>query len=194
MQNCSHTASDSLLVGRTKLQASVSTSDFVASLRGADSGEIRREKRGRSNSAKASPVTAKKKHKEEMLSVTVSEWMSKATVCPISSPSYPSVMDVSAADGSSASSKTHDTAPNEPRDLGLDASAAGASKEDPSKGISKDAVSHAQGQVTGQRQMINYQVCVRACVCACVSLLTAQTYGCTVLHGRIVCSPHSDLA
>ena len=157
------------LVGRSKSQASVSTSDFVASLRGADSGEIRREKRGRTNSAEASPVAAKRKHREEVLSVTVSEWISKATDCPISLPSDPSAMDVSVADGSSAGSKTHDTAPNESRDLGLDASAAGPSKEGPSKGISEDTVvSRTQGQLTCQRQMINYQVCVCACVRACV--------------------------
>lgn len=190
-----HTLLNSLLVGRTKSQASMSTSDFVASLRGADSGEMRRDKRGRTISAESSPVTAKRKHGEEMLSVTVSEWILKATVCPLSSPSDPSVMDVSAADGSSASSKTHDTAPNEPRDLGLDASAAGSSKEGPSKGINEDTVvSHTQGQLTCQRQMINYQVCVcvrvRTSVRVHLCSLHRRTY---VLDGLIKFSPHSDL-
>ena len=142
-----------------KSHAPISASDFVASLRGGASGEARREKRGRTSSMEALPLAAKRKHSGELLSVSVGEWISKVTFCPVSSPVDPSVMDLSAVEGSLASSGAQDTAPSELRDLVLDSSIAEQSKEGPSRGVSEDAVeSHVQGQLTLQRQMINYQV------------------------------------
>ena len=161
-----------------KSHTSMSTSDFVASLRGAASGEMRREKRGRTSSAEASPAAAKRKHGGELLSVSVGEWISKATTCPISSPEDPSVMDLSAAEGSVVSLSAPDTAPSGPRDLVVDSSSAGQSNEEALKGISEEGVgSHVQGQLTSQRKMINYQVGWIVCVCVCMSVCVLAWIG-----------------